>query len=164
MAKNTRTGQRRRKDANKTSPKINASRVDEAEYDCLFMQTTGASSDMFLDKHLEMLRRLNKLSIASFSYRIGMADILRAVEKDLGKEKAELVLRALERENHRRRVEPALEYVDDEGVGSCEDDELEDREDDDPTGHLISDWRRRANALRRMQRRPRRDGFDPMFG
>jgi hypothetical protein len=67
MAKSMRIGEGRRKDADWTLAEIGVSRVDDAEYDRLFMQITGESSDVFLDRNSEMLRRLNKLSITRSS-------------------------------------------------------------------------------------------------
>ena len=67
MAKSTKIGEGRRKDAVRISAEIDASRVADAEYDRLFLQTTSDSSDVFLDRNSELLRRLNKLSITSSS-------------------------------------------------------------------------------------------------
>lgn len=163
MAKSTKIGDGRRKAADRTSAEIGASRIDDAEYDRLFIQTTSDSSDVFLDRNSEMLRRLNKRSIASFSYRIGMADLVRAVETDLGKEKAELMLRALERKNNRRRIDPDFEYTEEGGNDHREEDELED-DDCDEEGDMdpLERFLRRKRLSRRRGRR--RDDRDPMFG
>ena len=163
MAKSTKLGEGRRKDADRTSPEIGASRVDDAEYDRLFMETTSDSSDVFLDRNSEMLRRLNKRSIASFSYRIGMADLVRAVETDLGKEKAELMLRALDRKNNRRRIDPDFEYTEEGGEDHREEDELEDGDyDDEEDMDPLERFLKRKRLSRRRGRR--RDDRDPKFG
>jgi len=148
-------------DENATTVNSNRSVLSHEQFHDLWGDTTGDSADIFFKVRDEMIRKLSKYTLAHLSYRIGMTDLLRVIERELGQDGAESILRALAKENKKRGKDPEVQYVD------KEDDEEEDQWEDgwdgedvdmDPLEKFL--WFRRQ----RRRRRFREDDRDPMFG
>jgi hypothetical protein len=146
---------------NGTTVRLNKSNLNYEEFHDLWGDTTGDSADIFFKARNEMIRKLSKYTLAHLSYRIGMADLIRVVERELGQDGAEFLLRALAKENEKRGNDPEVQYVDKESDDA--EDQWEDNWDDGDEGLDPLEKFLRFRRLMR-KRRFREDDRDPMFG
>jgi len=98
----------------------------ERSYEDTVVEVTCKASDAFMKRRGADLRALSRRAMGSFSYRIGMAEMISAFEQQVGKEATELALKALEKNLRRRKLRPDFEYVDVCSVDGCDDDVIED--------------------------------------
>jgi len=142
--------------------------VNNRSYEETVVEVTGKASDAFMKKHDADLRVLSRRAIGSFSYRVGMADLISVFEQQVGKEVTALALRTFERNLRRRRMRPDFEYVDVCGVDGCDDDVIEEGTDGCAPCSVADDdmmMKRRMKELMDFQRRlHKRDRDDPAFG
>ena len=140
----------------------------ERSYEDTVVEVTCKASDAFIKKREADLRALGRRAIGSFSYRVGMAEMIFAFEQQVGKEATELALKALEKNLRRRRLRPDFEYVDVCGVDGCDDDVIEEGTDEYAPCSLAGDETMIELRLRRLmdmrKRLRKRDRDDPAFG
>jgi len=141
--------------------RFSKSSLSHEQFHEVWGDTTGDSADIFFKVSDEMIRKLSKYTLAHLSYRIGMADLLRVIERELGQGGTETILRALAKENEKRGKDPEVQYVDKE-----DDEEHDQWEDDWGAEDEGLDPLERFLRFRRMRRgrRFREGDRDPMFG